>query len=426
MVNRATLSAGPWIPTIATAIAKRLECAESLLEEGQYRDAERLLEKTCQILEEDDPVNPSFIKAHVRSRQALAKAHCGDTDALGTILGLRAYLKKWTNPDGMYWFSVCFTVGEVRHLLGNEEVARLDFEKLWHQLQDSKQKSSRQVQALIRKTAAKLSDLGDPAPSLVLEQSEQQNREPSAAKPVTPKSSKQALDFVFRPRFKQRLSMEPVPYNGGTYTAGDGSSAWFNPKSPDDLRVLMGQPRTVIETDDPKVLASLGRSDELPEDTVVIYQPWREPLPGSDARLLGAMVSEMSRPIGESLSESSIKHLFLITGGVFSGALGALKDSLNGHQLETLGIVWHFTGDDITDVPTMVEEIAELCEACGTQKLSLLTGAFDTGTEKKMVESFKHVPTLMECSVFENDRRGRYPRYRTPKLDPFLQSRRAL
>ena len=182
--------------------------------------------------------------------------------------------------------------------------------------------------------------------------------------------------------------------------------------------MLMGAATGVLETDDPAVLGRLEPSDEC-----VFYQPWREPVEGGTVRLVGATVADMLVPAGQRLAGSGVRHLFLVTGGVFRGALGAFHQALAGHPLETFGIVWHFTGDDISDVPTMVEEIAGLAAACAVRKLSLVTTAFTSRIEKQMVECFGRVPSLRECSVWEKDKASKYPRYPSPLLDALLAAR---
>lgn len=226
------------------------------------------------------------------------------------------------------------------------------------------------------------------------------------------------VDYRFEPRFAHRLHIVPVKQGANTYSGADGSVAWFNPRSGSDVKLLMGAATGVLETDDPAVLGRLEPSDEC-----VFYQPWREPVEGGTVRLVGATVADMLVPAGQRLAGSGVRHLFLVTGGVFRGALGAFHQALAGHPLETFGIVWHFTGDDISDVPTMVEEIAGLAAACAVRKLSLVTTAFTSRIEKQMVECFGRVPSLRECSVWEKDKASKYPRYPSPLLDALLAAR---
>jgi len=411
----------PWVPYLHPTIQSRLEQAEARLSAGEASAAESALAGIYEILEEDDPVNPSFVKAYVRSRWALARAHQGKTEAVGEILGCRDYLQEWDAPDGLHLMSVCLVTGQVRRLLGDLEGARQDFENLYTQLKEANRPGQTSARlpgevALLRATAAELAGLGFPRPA---------DEIPAEVPVPRPPSPPNLVDFKFFPRFPERLHMGPVAYQGGTYSAGDGSAAWFDPRSQDDLRILLRQPRALLETDDPQVLARIGEAQYHPHHHFVLYQPWREPLEDGRKRLLGAMVPSMAGPVGECLRQSPVRHLFLITGGIFKGALGALKEGLGGHRLETLGLVWHFTGDDITDVPTMADEIADLCAACGNQKLSLITGAWSKSVEKQLVGRFADLPELKVCSAFEKDDRARYPRFKTPGLDGLLSRRGA-
>lgn len=404
-------SARPWIPELHPTLQSRLELAEATLAAGQAAEAEAAMAAVYELLEEDDPVNPSFVKAYVRSRWALARAHQGKTQALGEIQGCRDYLQDWDRPEGLYLLSVCLVAGQIQRLLGRPEAARHDLEKLFEQLRGSRQAEK---VALLRATAAELAELGFPRPPGEIPPEEKLER---------PHPPPALVDFRFYPRFPQRLHIGPVDYQGDTYSAADGSAAWFNPRSHDDVKILLSQPSALLETDDPQVLAQIGESRYHPQHHFVLYQPWREPLANSSKRLVGAMVPAMAGPVGECLSQSPVRHLFLITGGIFKGALGALREGLRGHQLETLGLVWHFTGDDITDVPTMADEIAELCAACGARRLSMITGAWSQGVEKQLVRRFAEVPELRVCAAFEKDDRATYPRFHTPKLDALMAQR---
>lgn len=400
-----------WSPSIHPAIDERLAAAEAALAAGRAGEAELLFADVFRILEEDDPVDPSFIKAYVMSRRALARAQQNRADSLEEIGRCRNYLGQWDAPDGLYWFSINFTAGQIQRLLGHPQAAQADFERLWAALKAARNPSTA-VAALLRATAVELEGLGVPRPP---------DQIPSAAEALGPVTSvaPARIDYVFHPRYQHRLHIVPVEQGGTTYSGADGSVAWFNPSSQDDLKLLMGTPPGVLETDDPAVLAKIG---QFPY-SCVFYQPWREPLENRSVRLVGATVADMLRPAGKSLAGSPVKHFFLVTGGIFRGALAAFQEGLAGHQLETLGLIWHFTGDDLTDVPTMAEEIAHLCRACGVKKLSLVSSAFNQEVERQMVRHFAQVPSLRQCSVWEKDRKSQYPRYQTPELDALLASR---
>jgi hypothetical protein len=399
--------------TLPSYLQGKLEAGEESLASSRPAEAQQLFDDVLETLEENDPVNPSFVKAYVMARGAVARAHRGSSEALDQVLRCRSYLEKWDGPSGLNCLWVSLMAGQVQRLLGREKAAQSDLEKLWKRLKASEGQARPAMHSLMMTTAQELAALGAP----------RQDAELPPPLPHYPLPSA-LVDAVFYPRYQHRLRIGPVEMKDGTYSGADGSKAWFNPRSQSDCKILMGQPTDVLETDDPIVLASIGEDRYRPHNQFVIYQPWREPVNNSTTRLVGAMMPEMAKPMGESLANSPVKHFFMITGGVFRGALGAFKEGLNGHRLETLGIVWHFTGDDITDVPTIVEEIADLCQACGVEKLSLLTSAFEPRVEKRMVTSFAKVISLRECSVFRKDSSCIYPVIKTPKVNELLVLRK--
>lgn len=232
------------------------------------------------------------------------------------------------------------------------------------------------------------------------------------------------IDVVFHGRFADRFQLGSMAQDNGAVAFGaTGSAPWFNPRSESDRAVLMRTPTHLLETDDPRVLAEIGGAKYAPHHEFVLYQPWREPGAGGNLRPLGALTQSMTPAIGAALAGGPVKHLFLITGGIFPGALTALRESLQGHRLETLGLFWYFSGDDITDEPRVVDEIVSLCQACQTERLSLLTAAVDSVVEGRLVKGLANAPAMKECVVFEKDDDARYPRFRTPSLDALLRSR---
>jgi hypothetical protein len=236
-------------------------------------------------------------------------------------------------------------------------------------------------------------------------------------KPVT-------IDAVFHPRFQEPFHLGAVPQEGGAVSFGaTGSAPWFNPRSEHDRRILMSTPTHLLETDDPQVLSKIGDAQFAPHHEFVLYQPWREPAGEGHVRMLGALTEAMAPAIGAALAGSPVKHFFLITGGVFPGALTALKNSLQGHRLETLGLFWYYSGDDMTDDPRVVDDLVSLCQASKTERLSLLTAAVDSVAEDRLVKGLAQAPLLKECSVWEKDDHARYPRFRTPTLDALLRAR---
>ncbi len=396
-----------WIPNLHPTIQNRMANAEDLLASGQVASAAQHMDNILELLNDDDPGNPSFVKAYVMSRLALVHALQGKSQALEEISRCCNYLQQWDSPDGLYRLSAAFESGRIQRLLGQLQPAQRQQQGLFDQLKDSPQPERI---GLARAAAAELAELGAPPPP-----------EHIPAAPLRPQPPPAQVDFRFCPRFSHRFSVVPAEWNGGTYSAGDGSAAWFNPRSQADLSILLSRPQALMETDDPQVLARIGDPQYAPHHQFVLYQPWREPLQGTSKRLLGASMPDMLGPAGQSLKGSPVRHLFLITGGIFRGALAALSQGLAGHSLETLGLVWHFTGDDITDVPTMADEIADCCAACNVQRLSLLTAAMNRQVEQQLANRLAQLPQLLQCQIFEKDRSSSYPRFPTPILEAALR-----
>jgi hypothetical protein len=235
------------------------------------------------------------------------------------------------------------------------------------------------------------------------------------------------VDALFLPRYEERFRLGAIPLEGSRNAlafGATGSAPWFNPRSEADLKVLMSQPRSLLETDDPRVLQQIAAGQHQPHANFLIYQPWREPAQGN-IRMLGALTEAMTPSIGQAVRGSSVKHIFLVSGGISPRALTALKEALQGHRLETIGVFWYYSGDDMTDDPSVLDELVALCQGSQTERLSLLTAAVDSVAEKRLVDGILNAPCMRECSVFEKDDQARYPRFRTPMLDAMLQKRAA-
>ncbi len=243
-------------------------------------------------------------------------------------------------------------------------------------------------------------------------------------KSILRRPSEPTLDFVFHPQFQEPFHLGAMPIEGGSIAFGaTGSASWFSPTSASDRQVLMREPHTLLETDSYQILETISDKRYAPHHRTVVYQPWRAASQNGKVRWLGAMTAEMGTAIGKAVSLSPIQHLYLVTGGIAVGALDALKQALDEHPLETLGLFWYFSGDDMTDEPAVMDEVAALCAASSTKRLSILSAAVDSVSENRLVQGLAAAPLLKECSVFEKDDHAQYPRFRTPMLDSFLQNR---
>lgn len=243
-------------------------------------------------------------------------------------------------------------------------------------------------------------------------------------KSILRRPSEPTLDFVFHPQFQEPFHLGSMPVESGAIAFGaTGSASWFSPASASDRQVLMREPNALLETDSFQVLETISDKRYAPYHRTVIYQPWRAASQNGKVRWLGAMTPEMGTAIGKAICLSPVQHLYLVTGGIAVGALSALTQALDEHPLQTVGLFWYFSGDDMTDEPAVMDEVAALCAASSTKRLSILSAAVDSVSENRLIQGLAAAPLLKECSVFEKDDHAQYPRFRTPMLDSFLQSR---
>ena len=231
------------------------------------------------------------------------------------------------------------------------------------------------------------------------------------------------IDCAFAPFSRAPFRIGPVPLGEGAVGFGAvGSAPWFNPVSAADRRLLLSSPSAVLETDSLDVLKQIGSSELQPHAEFLIYQPWREPL-DNGARMLGALVESMAQPIGEAVKGSPVRNLFLVSGGFSNGGLTSLEKHLGGHKLDSLGLFWYYSGDDITDDLRVIDEIASLCRSSSAKRLSLLTAEMSDSAEERLVKQLETVPSITKCVVFEKDDNARYKPFSTPSLDALLSGR---
>lgn len=218
-------------------------------------------------------------------------------------------------------------------------------------------------------------------------------------------------DYRFIPYSPKRLKIGPIDRGDGTITFGAvGSAQWFNPASASDRQLTTYDTLPpMVETDS---LEALGQLRD-PKDQFVVYQHWWPASPDG-SRPLGAMKVDHVAPLVKAIKGGPIRQFMLVTGGFVGGAIRALGQQLQGHDLEYLGLFWYYSGDDITDDAGFPDEIAETCKALKVQRLSILTAAFNARVEEKLAQGLKG---LKKCRVFEKDDAARYPAFRTPKLD---------
>lgn len=132
-------------------LGDRLAVAETLLHPAAVEAA---LSEILQVLEEDDPVNPSFSKAYVRARRALAAAQLGRADALDELQSCQRYLAQWDGPDGFFTLAVGLMACRAHRVLRRDVQARAGADALWNTLQASTRFHEPSLQAVARQVAA--------------------------------------------------------------------------------------------------------------------------------------------------------------------------------------------------------------------------------------------------------------------------------
>jgi hypothetical protein len=226
---------------------------------------------------------------------------------------------------------------------------------------------------------------------------------------------KPKADYRFLPRYPgTRLRMVTEQSGNAMRMMAVGSSQWFNPASPSDRSLtLQTALPPMVETDSLEILQTLQNQQHAPRNGFVVYQHWWEPS-ASGGRPVGALKPDQVAPIAAALRGGPTRHFILVTGGFVERSIQRLGLELQGHDLDTLGLFWYFSGDDISDVPSAAQEIVETCKLLKVKRLSILTGAFNQDIERKLAQG---LGKLEACGIFQKDDGARYPRFPSPTLD---------
>lgn len=426
------------VPVQNHGLRTRLEKAESLLARKQGQAAQGVLTRVFEILELDSPGAPSLVKSYVLSRRVLACAYQlsseGDQDEeklsqakvrlLEELDGYLAYYEKLDSSynirSGYIFLSACrFTKGQVLYALKQWRAAELELEDLYEDLERSDIRSELFVRYkldLELAIARELVSLGLP---LDPDRLAGLNANKGSRKPApTP-----LVNYRSYLRYQDELMICDVRDGCTIQSAADGSTTWINPSDPEDVKLLLQGPEYLMETDDFSVLQDIDNPKYEPYSQCLVYQPWPEPREGSDLRLFEAVTPKVARRMGECISGSPVRHLFLVFVGMHAGALAELIQGLNGHKLDTLGLAWYFSGEDITDDKAMASQIGDTCKACKNARLLLLTPGWYEYLEKNLLSAFEGVPTLKECRVFWTKSNNIHRPIQTKALDALLQSR---
>lgn len=426
------------VPVQNHGLRTRLERAESLLAGRQGQAAQGVLTRVFEILELDSPGAPSLVKSYALSRRVLACAYQlnleGDRDEeeldaakarlLADLDGHQAYYGKLDSSynirSGYIFLSVCrLTKGQVLGALKQWTSAKEELEGLYEDLERSEISSEIFIRYKSDIELAIVQELANLGFSLGPDRLAVLSKDRDSRKPAPPL----LVNYRSYQRYQDELMICDVRDGCTIHSAADGSTTWINPSDPEDIKLLLQTPAALMETDDFCVLRDIKNPKYEPYNQCLVYQPWPEPREGSGLRLFEAVTTTVARRIGECISGSPVRHLFLVVVGINVGALAELVQGLNGHQLDTLGLAWYFSGEDITDDPSMASQIGELCKACKNSRLLLLTPGWYEYLEKNFISAFEDVATLKECRVFWTKSNGVHRPIRTSALDAVLQER---
>lgn len=197
---------------------------------------------------------------------------------------------------------------------------------------------------------------------------------------------------------------------------------FFDPSSAADKRLATYGDRCPIplEVDTPEGFARTQQPPFAAGADFVVYQNWGPTTRGSDGRLgrpFMWLAEERARDLGAALRDGPTTKLWLVVTMFGPGALRAFADAVGPGQLEMLGLLWYFSGDDFTDEAENAADVAYLARTLGLSRLAILTAAWDAGCEARLAKALEGQDTLEVLRVFEKDDGATWPRVATPLLD---------
>lgn len=210
-----------------------------------------------------------------------------------------------------------------------------------------------------------------------------------------------------------------------------GGHPWFNPSSDDDIALTtytLDQPQLMMEYDELEVFCSyaeelgkLGSPGASPvPGRFLVFQHWGPWANGS--RPFMALMEPRAKLLGEAIHKSNFTKVMLIVTTFMKGSLRTLADSID-KKLEYLGLLWYFSGDDITDESYFIDDIGYLAKKLQLERLTIMTGAFNETVEKRLAQALEQAPTLRIVQIHDKQENGRYPRLPTPNIDAMLRGR---
>lgn len=190
---------------------------------------------------------------------------------------------------------------------------------------------------------------------------------------------------------------------------------WFG-DSQADYRVFfwdLGACPTV-ETDELGMLKLILSKPEMARFQMVIYQNFLRERGGSLAAFWFDKAT--ARELAQAVKGSQVRHLFILCTTFEEGALTELAGALSPQTLESLGIFYCFSGDDLTDEAGHPEEIGAAARSLKVRRLCVFTAAFNDHCEESLLRGLGDW-RLAVCRVAERDEANLYPLFPTPRLD---------
>lgn len=166
-----------------------------------------------------------------------------------------------------------------------------------------------------------------------------------------------------------------------------------------------------------------------PGNEFIIYQQWGPTRADGGRSYLWLDIPTAER-LAEGISKGFTKNLILVCTMFEPGSIQRFADVLVGSNssaspsLDLLGLFWYFSGDDITDEPENVDDIAYAVNKLNIKRLSILTRVFNDECHGRLAENLKENKSLQYFSVFENDDSEQWPPFPTPEIDAITNANR--
>ncbi len=207
---------------------------------------------------------------------------------------------------------------------------------------------------------------------------------------------------------------------------------FFDISSPHDQKLTTYDSpiESYYEVDQIEVFEQLQSDKYSPGNEFIIYQQWG-PTREDGGRPYFWLDIPTAERLASGISKGFTKNLILVCTMFEPGSIQRFTNVLISNNslgappsLDLLGLFWYFSGDDITDEPENVDDIAYVANKLNIKRLSILTRDFNDECHDRLAENLKENKSLQYFSVFENDDSEQWPRFPTPKIDAITNANR--